>query len=359
VVDLAKLHRNGPGHFDGSGMPFRDWDDTGTVPADCARCHSATGLPTFIKNAGTLAVDSRGSVLATGIVGMPASNGFQCTTCHDSANWPALYKVTGVTFPSGKSITFSTEKDDKGALKPVAANLCLECHQGRQSTNSLNSYLKNYKDADVVTSTIRFRNVHYFAAGATLFGTQAQVAYEYEGQAYNGYNEKHAAVKYGTCTDCHDQHGLEVKVAECAKCHAGIKSVADIRLSTTDWNGNKDAKEPIKKEIATFQERLYAAIQKYAADKSKTPIVYSGSAYPYFFVAGADGKPAKNDKGATIPYNAFSPRLLRAAYNYQFSQKDSGAYAHNPAYVMQFLYDSLKDIGGDVTGLTRPEAPKK
>jgi hypothetical protein len=46
--------------------------------------------------------------------------------------------------------------------------------------------------------------------------------------------------------------------------------------------------------------------------------------------------------------------LLRAAYNYQWVQKDPGAFAHNGKYILQVLYDSIADIGGDVTGLTRP-----
>jgi hypothetical protein len=83
--------------------------------------------------------------------------------------------------------------------------------------------------------------------------------------------------------------------------------------------------------------------------------VYNPAAYPYFFLdADGDGQPDKNDQGASLGYNKWTPRLLKAAYNYQYSQKDPGAFAHNGKYVIQFLYDSLKDVGGDVTGMTRP-----
>ena len=34
--------------------------------------------------------------------------------------------------------------------------------------------------------------------------------------------------------------------------------------------------------------------------------------------------------------------------------KDPGAYAHNPTYILQVLYDSIEDVGGDVTSLVRP-----
>jgi hypothetical protein len=46
--------------------------------------------------------------------------------------------------------------------------------------------------------------------------------------------------------------------------------------------------------------------------------------------------------------------LLRAAYNYQYVAKDPGAFAHNAEYILQILYDSIKDVGGDTSGMERP-----
>ena len=74
-----------------------------------------------------------------------------CSTCHDEANWPDRHAVVNVTFPSGASLTFSTEKDADGNLLPVDANLCIECHQGRESTVTVNNYLGD-KPADTVGS---------------------------------------------------------------------------------------------------------------------------------------------------------------------------------------------------------------
>jgi hypothetical protein len=45
---------------------------------------------------------------------------------------------------------------------------------------------------------------------------------------------------------------------------------------------------------------------------------------------------------------------MKAAYNYQYYQKDPGAFAHNAKYVMQVLYDSIEAVGGDTKGLVRP-----
>ena len=353
-VDMSKMARDDSGHFAGDTQPFRHWDKTGIVDAGCAKCHSATGMPQYIANKGTEVVTKSG-IQITGVVGQPASNGFMCITCHTTAAGPDRIAVTTVPFPNGAQLTFSTKKDDKGNLIPEDANLCIECHQGRESTVTVNSYLSG-KPADTVDAKITFKNVHYFAAGATLFGTQAQGAYEYANQKYVGYNATHPLNK---CTDCHDVHALNVKADACKACHTNVNGVADlenIRMTTdtTDWNGNGDTTEGVYKEIDGFRAALYAGIQKYAATKAGTPIVYDAASYPYFFVADKDGNKAKNDKGAFISYNAFTPRLLEAAYNYQYSVKDPGAFAHNPMYVMQFLYDSTKDIGGDVSKLKRP-----
>jgi hypothetical protein len=352
-IDMSKMVRDDAGHFAGDTEPFRHWDSEGEVPAGCAKCHSATGLPEYIHNGGTEVVTKSG-VQITGVVGQPIANGFMCSTCHDEANWPNRYAVVNVPFPSGTSLTFSTEKDADGNLKPVDANLCIECHQGRESTVTVNNYLAD-KPLDTADPKISFKNVHYFAAGATLFGDAAKGAYQYDNQKYVGQNTVHPLNK---CTDCHEVHQLTVKVDACKGCHTSVTSAEDLQkiratTDTTDWNGNGDVTEGINAEIDTFRQALYAAIQAYA-EKNGTPLVYDTATYPYFLVdANKDGKADTNDKGP-IGYAAWTPRLLKAAYNYQYSIKDPGAFAHNPQYVLQFLYDSTKDLGGDVSKFKRP-----
>ncbi len=354
-VDMAALHRDDAGHFAGNGTPFRDWDAEGEVPAGCAKCHSAGGLPQFIHNGGTTALTGTGTLLITGVVGQPVANGFMCTTCHDvAAGFPARYAVTSVPFPSGAKLTFSTEKDADGNLIPVDSNLCIECHQGRESTVSLDKYLAG-KDPNKVDDKISFKNIHYFAAGATLFGDAAKGAYQYEGQTYLGQNLEHPL---NQCAQCHEVHQLGVKVDACKACHTTVKTEADlqtIRMSTTDYDGDGNATEGIYDEIDTMRSALYAAVQA-NAKKNGTPIVYDSAAYPYFFVdKDEDGKGDVDDKGAPVRYNAWTPTLLRAAFNLQYAYKDPGAFTHNPKYVMQFLYDSIASLDkAAVAGMTRP-----
>jgi hypothetical protein len=195
-------------------------------------------------------------------------------------------------------------------------------------------------DADAVTEGLGFQNVHYFAAGATLFGTEAKGAYEYDGQEYNG-RFAHAP-GYDSCTQCHGAHSLELNTAACSTCHADAEDLHDIRIDGTDFDGDGDTDEGIAGEVETMHEALYAAIQAYAADTIGTPIAYDSHAYPYWFTE--DGE----------RYATWTPRLLQAAYNYQYGAKDPGAFAHNPKYILQVLYDSLADVGGDTAGMTRP-----
>ena len=124
------------------------------------------------------------------------------------------------------------------------------------------------------------------------------------------------------------------------------------------YDGDGDVTEGIKGEIDTLAEALYAEVSAYAETKSALPLVYDSHSHPYFFVdADKNGEADKDDKGANVRYNAFTPRLLRAAFNYQYVQKDPGAFVHNPKYIVQILIDSIEDLGGDVTKYTRPEAP--
>jgi Zn finger protein HypA/HybF involved in hydrogenase expression len=247
-----------------------------------------------------------------------------------------------VTFPSGAKLGFEE--------KP-SANLCLNCHQGRESTVSVNRVIGT-NGPDVVVEGLSFRNVHYFAAGATLFGTDAKGVYEYAGKEYAG---KFAHVTgFTTCVDCHDVHNLNVKAETCQGCHQ-TPNPETIRIKLVeDYDGDGDASEGLSGEVETLAEKLYAALLEKSAD-SGTPLVYETHSHPYFFIDTNGNGVADSDE--VTRENAFvtwTPRLLRAAYNYQYVLKDPGAYAHNATYILQVLFDSIQDVGGDMTGLVRP-----
>lgn len=324
------MRRIDAGHFAGSEPAFRYWDATGVVPANCAKCHTDSGLPMFI---------------AEGVnISAPSSNGLQCATCHNDVETFTIYEIAGVTFPSGARIDAGPE-----------SNLCLVCHQGRESTVSVNRLIGD-KEADVVSDQLRFLNIHYFAAGATRYGTEVKGAYEYAGKEYEGFYAH--ARGMSECADCHGFHKLEVDAAVCAECHREVQGPEDIRnivyYEDDDWDGDAETLG-LAAEIDSLKKILYAELQRYAAEVVGTGIVYNSHSHPYFFTdTNGNGIADPEESVRANQYNTWTPRLLRAAYNYQYASKDPGAYVHNGLYIIQTLYDSIEDLGGDVTGMVRP-----
>jgi hypothetical protein len=337
-VDMTALNRVDAGHFAASEEPFRHWDEEGMVPGDCAKCHSAEGLPVFLEEAAA----NRDGVTGRNVAVDPAS-GLNCATCHNDLSTFTRFEVAQVKFPSGAVL--DTGDPD--------SNICTLCHQGRESKVSVDATIERAGVGDdEVSEAVSFRNPHYFAAAATYFGTQAQGAYEYDGQSYN--SRLVHVPPADTCVECHDPHALELRLELCSGCHTNVASEEDlaaIRMTAGDFDGDGDEQEGIAGEVATMEETLLAAFQAYAADTAGAAVVYDPAAYPYFFTdANANGALDEGEEG----YATWTPRLLRAAYNYQWAQKDPGDFAHNPMYIMQILYDSIQDVGGDVTGMTRP-----
>ena len=332
-VDLSTAHRIDHGHFAGSEEAFRHWDgeeDGGIVPGSCAKCHTATGQPQFIAEGVTIS--------------QPATNGLNCATCHNDLQEYTVYEVQSVKFPSGATVSFGEDE--------LAANMCLNCHQGRESTVSVNQRIGDLGD-DEVSENLRFVNIHYFAAGSTLFGTEVKGAYEFEGQEYTGRNLH--VPGFDTCAECHSIHELTVVVEECGDCHEGVETAEDlrtIRTSETDYDGDGDVEEGAFGEVDTMRQALLSAIQAYAVNTAGTAIIYNPNQYPYWF-GDLDGNGEINGEEGNFP--AWTPNLLRAAYNYQDTEKEPGAYAHNTSYTLQILYDSLVAVDGDTTGMTRAE----
>jgi hypothetical protein len=329
-IDLSEARRIDDGHFAGSEEAFRHWDEDGQVPGDCAKCHTGVGLPIHLQNSANIAE-------------APA-NGLLCSTCHSDLTTFSRYEVAEVEFPSGAVLN----------LGDPDSNLCLNCHQGRESTVSVNNLVEGL-DPDTGDEKLRFLNIHYFAAGATLFGTEAKGAYEYDGKTYNGRNEHVEEAQ--TCIQCHNTHGLEVQVELCADCHAveGEEELRTIRESGDDFDGDGDTDEGLAAEIDTMREALYAAMQDYAQNEVGAAIAYNPQSHPYFFVdTNGNGEADPDESNSDNRYNAWTPRLLKAAYNYQYSTKDPGAFAHNGLYIIQVLYDGMEDLGADVGTMTRP-----
>ena len=325
------------GHADKYSEVFGHWDAEGSIPAGCAKCHSSLGFRDFLGADGT----------AGGVVDSPAAIGttVDCLVCHTDSEKGILRQNSSVQFPSGVVI------DDLGP-----EGLCMECHQGRASKKAIDTKIASsgVLNDDTSSTKLSFSNIHYFAAAATQMGTFAKGGYEYAGREYDA---RFAHISgYNACNTCHNPHSLQVNIKGCNTCHAGIRDPKDIRYvgSQMDYDGDGDISEGMSYEIQDVMDKAYATIQRYARTVLNRPIVYNGGANPYWFFDNNGNGLADADE--TTTYNAFSVRLLKAAYNYQVAMKDPNNFAHNGKYVIELLYDGIEDLNtklADPTDLSR------
>ena len=153
------------------------------------------------------------------------AQGIQCVACHN----PVASNLNEVAFPG-----FETDKDGN-PVPYVVTGLAMislsglpsgtriqgsvlmhkSCNfQGGQILDAVVAPIKDDQGKDV---TFGFRNIHYFAAAATLYGTEVKAATSM--MASSMMPSSPCGRLRDTCTGCHDPHTLQVKVDECAACH--------------------------------------------------------------------------------------------------------------------------------------------
>jgi hypothetical protein len=321
-------------HADPSSRAFTYWNEQGEVPIACARCHSAAGFRDFIGEDGSLAGSVQTAPKAGGTI--------DCETCHNDA----ASALSAVTFPSGETVS-ELGSDAR----------CMTCHQGRASTDSVDTAIAAQGELgdDEASSELGFVNIHYRPAAATLYAGQARGGYQYAGHVYDR-RFRHVE-GFDSCVGCHDPHSTQVRFDRCTECHQGASDLAgvrDIRMIASqnhDYAGDGNTSQGLYYELQAMAARLEALIRRYAEQRD-APVCY-GSSHPYFFNdQDRDGACSAEESVADNRYRAFTPRLLRAAYNYQVARQDPGAFAHNGKYVIQLLYDSIADLAA---ALTPPE----
>ncbi len=314
-------------HADRTALAFNNWNQAGSVPVECARCHSSEGFIDYLGGDGSTphVVDKPA----------PVQSVIRCETCHN----PAADALTSVTFPSGVTI------DGLGGEAR-----CMTCHQGRSSGPAVDAAIAAASPAtdDTVSASLNFQNVHYFPAAATLFAGRVKGGYQYAGQVYD-VRFRHVD-GYDTCTGCHDPHSTKVRFNECATCHAGVTDVSgahEIRMMSSvgiDYDGDGNTTEGIYDELVGLRDKLALAITTYGSERH-TPICYSADVYPYWFAdTDGDGACSGAEAQATNGFKGWTARLLKATYNFQMATKDPGAFAHNAKYIIELLHDSIQDV---------------
>ncbi|MCB9554497.1 MAG: Ig domain-containing protein [Deltaproteobacteria bacterium] len=339
------------GHSDTKAEAFRHWDaeDPAEVPTTCAKCHSADGFRDFIGDDGSAA----GSVEKAVKVGQV----IECRTCHN----PTASTLATVTFP-GK---MEDPNDNTKKINITIGNLgkeaiCMTCHQGRASVDTVDEAYEaaktkdaNLKTVDDVSAELGFKNIHYYPAAATLNAGRVRGGYQYAGKAYD-WRFRHVP-GYDTCIGCHDAHTLEVKVESCKGCHTNVTAKADIkkiRMQSSlnnDYDGDGNTTEGVGEEVEGLKAKLLTALYTYGEEVIKKKICYNPAAYPYFFVATKTLVNNQCDPADTTRYDSWTQRLVQAAYNYQMVNKDPGGLAHNAKYMIQLMYDSITDLNSALT----------
>ncbi len=330
-------------HSDQNSESFRHWDEDGEIPTRCAKCHSSTGLQDYMGNDGS----------AVGSVDSPAALGtvVDCNACHNPAalGWDTVaFEATATTAsPEPKTVT---------GLGREA--VCMECHQGRSSGAAVDEDIANsgVTDPDEVSDDLGIVNPHYYPAAATLFASAVGGGYQYDpvpaGET-DVYDSRFRHVPgVNTCTDCHDAHTLQIKFDSCTECHAGatdLQGARDIRMlaSAQDYDGDGNTTEGVYYEIDTLREALFDSIVQYAAERGPdSRICYDNNRYPYFFKD--DDLDGVCPDGAA-PYDQWSARLVRGAYNYLLATTERGGFAHNAKYIIQLLVDSIRDLNEGIS----------
>jgi hypothetical protein len=321
AADLEFSQWAGSGHADYAGDPFNRWNEDGSVSASCAKCHSKDGFIDFAAD---------GTVDAAAKLGTTLS----CGACHTNGDSSMLY-----TDPSTRYATQVANIDilvDPEPLESVvfpsgltanlgdASNMCMACHQGRESKNSVDAA------TPATDGTFRFTNIHYYAAAASFFGTDVQGGYEYEAATssfavdpvYAGRNlfPAHPATLQ-TCIGCHLQEGAAnhtfiPDVARCIECHGG---------TTVETLGGSPSQNLA--DILALKDQVHTLL-------TGSGVNALGN-YPYFS-------------------NITTIEQLKAAYNWQVANAEPCGYIHNGTYIKQLLYDSIVDLS---TALGAPATP--
>jgi hypothetical protein len=347
------------------------------------RCHTSTGFKDYIHDG------SQGAA----ILGADVPDPLTCTSCHnaDTASYANGVTIDTSGFTPGDNPATYKQVSDGGSGTHISLTVgkegvCIRCHAPRSTDGAIkvNAWVYGmtldtaYTSASTYTyaqypsntptvpagkvssnqnraSAVTF---HYVPVLATFYGNDAKQGFQYQtdpsGNPLTYVGKNNLMTGYDTCIKCHNPHTTQVKPEKCVSCHTGVTTTDDyrnIRVTTSDYDGDGNTSEGIYTEIEGVKAKLYQAIQNYAS--LQRAIVFSP--------ATSSTSPWRRGDDTTKVYDKFTPRLIKALYNYHLSYREIGAYVHNSKYIIELLYDSIKDLNSapgvtqvDMTGMVRP-----
>lgn len=315
------------GHGDTTAAPWTYYDFKSRT-GDCNRCHTTTGFLKYIA-------DNNDSA-AWGSASDKTKEVLMCSACHLDYSYK-LRSTGAVTAPyAGDAFTYPNMG---------VSNLCLNCHAGRASGNSVKNIQRNYTSASFVNS-------HYLTAGGTVFG---EIGYEFADRNYS--NPAFYAHRYLGTADSRGNSAVASGSGPCVACHLANKTgpgekhtfkpyvVGGTELSptckTVGCHGPREGQPAARDQLwlrgtwqAQYQDAL-AALNYLLANNSYRKLVFISSS-PYF-----TDKKWYSLNGPVTDVSASGMNNMGAAFNYNLLIHDRGGVAHNRYYTRRLIYDSI------------------
>lgn len=308
AADMCGACHNGPHHptfEEWQGSPHAVVVESPAGRTSCVKCHNGAYSGDYLDDPANF--QNPAAVADTFAV--------TCAVCHDPHSHENPHQlrnasVTDVVLPDGTVIP-----------EAGAGRLCMACHNGRRTPESIEGQLEN--------GSSHF-GPHHSVQGDMLAGTGA---YEALAPTFPFTSSRHLAVRDG-CVHCHTHshegevvytgHGFLPTTQACEECHGVLNSFEDI-LAKEDFDGNM-AIEGVQLEI----DGLLSILEQAIIDASDTP--------EHRAALEADFEGAIGD-------TLISTREQReAAYNYFFVDFDSSRGVHNTTYAIQLLQQSTLAI---------------
>lgn len=309
------------GHGDVNGAAWSDEDfKTNT---SCIRCHTATGYINYVQSGYVLPTttwatgDDKGREVLT------------CRACHTSYDFKnRVRSAAAYTAP------YNGNKNPVAYDNMSESNLCIACHTGRESGDSVNG-ISNF-------SNVSFKNPHYLPAAAMLFSK-------------SGFRYYSSATKY-TSVNSHSQLGTANEPSNaatgstsgpCVTCHIVVSGKSThtfdalVVASKTSLNGgcygcHSGTVAADEEESKAYFARFMDFFQWQLAQRG----IYYSETYPYFYSDAAFTKPIKD--WTKVGPTTDGARNMGAAFNFKFIAAEEGAHVHNRTFAKRLITDAIQ-----------------
>lgn len=302
--------------------------------ANCQRCHTTTGAIAFITSLQNKTAYT--PPLTPNDAWKPEM--LQCSGCHTNMNGgirnPGAYTAQ---YSNGATYAFPNAS---------GSNLCLTCHTGRESGDSIKSSTANFANTN-------FLNSHYLTAGGTVYTASG---YEFTGRDYTnpsfyahdriGTSSAAGTGINGACVGCHMTSPEKHKFMPVAKNAAGQITAISSSVCATCHTGQFTLTPA---ELGEQEELVHDALAALDVELQNRGYFFY-EANPYFFTApyvvgGTNTRVTNWLSGSAA--DTGKPNM-GAAFNFNLIKHDPGAYAHNRYYIKRLIYDSIDWLDDNV-----------